>query len=67
MYNNPIVEKRFTAEFLSIRKKPCGPTIIPEIIKPIIPGILNRLRRTGARRIMNRITEKINTESLKGV
>jgi hypothetical protein len=67
MYNSPIVEKRSTAEFFCMRKKPLGPTIIPEMISPMIPGILNRLKTSGTRRIIKRITEKIRTEFVNGV
>ena len=61
IYNNPIVEKRSTAEFFSRIFSPCGPIITPEIIKPIMPGIFNLLRRIGESRIISRIKENINT------
>jgi hypothetical protein len=41
--------------------------IIPERISPMIPGILNRFRKIGARRIINNISEKMRTELPKGV
>jgi hypothetical protein len=67
MYNKPMVENRSTAEFFWMRNNPCGPIIIPEIIRPIIPGILNLLRIIGASKIIKRIREKMSTELLKGV
>jgi hypothetical protein len=67
MYNSPIVENNSTAEFLFIRSRPCGPIIVPDIISPIIPGILKRLKIKGTRRMINKIKEKIRTEFVKGV
>jgi hypothetical protein len=67
IYRRPIVENKSTAEFLFIRNKPCGPMIVPEMIKPIIPGILNLLKIKGTRRMINNISEKIITELVKGV
>lgn len=40
MYKSPIVENKSTAEFLARMFNPCGPMITPEIISPMIPGIL---------------------------
>jgi hypothetical protein len=62
-----MVEKSSTAEFFLIRYNPCGPIIAPETIKPIIPGILKRLKNNGIKRIIKRITEKIRTEFSNGV
>ena len=66
MYRSPIVEKRSTAEFFAKIFKPCGPIITPEIISPIIPGILIFLSKIGESRIIKSINEKINTGLLKG-
>jgi hypothetical protein len=50
----------------STRFIPCGPIIIPEIIRPTIPGILNFLNTIGAiSMIVMRIVNTI-TGSLKG-
>jgi hypothetical protein len=62
-----MVENRLTAEFFWIRNNPWGPIMIPEIIKPMIPGILKRLNTSGTSRMMKRITEKIRTELVNGV
>jgi hypothetical protein len=67
MYSNPMVEKSLIAEFCSMRYRPCGPMIVPEIIKPIIPGILNRFNSTGASKMMSRIRENMRTGLLNGV
>ena len=67
MYRSPIVEKRSIAEFLAIRFKPCGPMMTPARINPIIPGILMLLNISGAKRIINRMTEKTRTELWNGV
>lgn len=67
MYNKPIVENRSTAEFFSNKFKPCGPIITPEMINPIIPGILIRLSRIGESKIIKRISAKMSTGLLNGV
>ena len=40
---------------------------MPDNIRPMIPGILNRFNMIGASNIINRMSEKIRTELLKGV
>jgi hypothetical protein len=49
-----------------MRLKPFGPTITPEMIKPIIAGIFNFLRTIGDNKMMNKISEKIKTGFFKG-
>jgi hypothetical protein len=56
-----MVEKRSTALFFSRKLKPKGPMITPEMISPIIPGILNFRNKIGAKSIINRINEKTRT------
>ena len=58
MYNKPIVEKSLIAESFARIFKPCGPIITPAIIKPIIPGIFNFLRRMGESKMINKIILK---------
>jgi len=53
------------AELFSIILKPKGPIIIPEIISPIMPGILI-FPRTGEKRIINKIMANIRTGFCKG-
>jgi hypothetical protein len=45
---------------------PCGPTATPAIIRPMRCGIRILFRSRGAKRIINSINEKINTESCSG-
>ncbi|MNS30236.1 hypothetical protein D3C72_622610 [compost metagenome] len=66
IYKSPIVENKSTAEFFAKIFNPCGPIITPEIISPIIPGILIFLSKIGESRIIKSINEKINTGLLKG-
>ena len=71
MYNNPIVENNLTEpsdsrSFSPIILKPLGPMITPEIINPMIEGILIFLSKMGDKRMMKRISEKINTGFFKG-
>jgi hypothetical protein len=71
MYNNPIVENNLTdpsdsRSFSPIKLKPLGPMITPEIINPMIEGILIFLSKMGDKRMMKRISEKINTGFFKG-
>jgi hypothetical protein len=61
MYNNPIVPKRIILLSIARRLKPCGPTSIPEMIRPTIPGILNLLSTIGESKIMNNTIAKITT------
>jgi hypothetical protein len=66
IYRSPIVEKRSIAEFCSRIFKLWGPIITPDMINPIIPGILNRLSSIGESRIINSINENINTGFVSG-
>jgi hypothetical protein len=43
-----------------------GPIIAPAMISPIRCGILNLFRMIGAKRIINRISEKSNTGLVRG-
>jgi hypothetical protein len=61
IYSNPMVEKSLTAEFCSRKLMPCGPIITPEIMSPIIPGILSFLNNMGESNIMKRTSENTNT------
>jgi hypothetical protein len=61
MYNNPMVENKSTALFFSRMFNPNGPIITPEIISPIIPGILSFCNKIGANRMISRINAKTNT------
>jgi hypothetical protein len=55
-----------TAELFSNQLSPCGPTITPEIIKPIIPGTLIGLNKMGERSIMNKTRENMRTGLVNG-
>ena len=61
IYKSPIVENRSTKRLFSNKLKPLGPMIAPEIIKPIIPGILNLFIRMGTIKMTNSINEKMST------
>jgi len=54
------------AEFFSKMLNPFGPIITPDIIKPIIPGILIRLSKIGESKMINKIRENTKTGLLKG-
>jgi hypothetical protein len=71
MYNNPIVENSLTEpsdsrSFSPIKLKPFGPIITPEMIKPMMEGILIFLSKIGDKRMMKSISEKIKTGFFKG-
>jgi hypothetical protein len=66
IYNKPIKENNSIASLFAMILKPKGPMITPEIINPIIPGILNLRRSTGDNKMMNKITEKTKIKLLKG-
>ena len=71
MYNNPMVENSFTdpsdsSNFSPIKLNPFGPMITPEIINPIIEGILIFRNTMGDKSIMKRMSEKIRTGFFKG-
>jgi hypothetical protein len=71
MYNKPMVAKIFIApsdsiSFSPMRLKPFGPTITPEMIKPIIAGILSFRKMIGESKMMNKMSEKIKTGFFKG-
>jgi hypothetical protein len=66
IYNKPMVENNSIAEFFARRFNPCGPTITPEIINPMMPGIFNFLINIGERRIIRSINEKTSTGLFKG-
>jgi hypothetical protein len=67
MYKRPMVEKRSTAEFFRIRKRPSGPMITPERISPMIPGIFNLEKISGRNKMINKMMENISTEFVNGV
>jgi len=46
--------------------KPFGPIKTPEMISPIIPGILNLLKINGENRIMSSVSARIRTGFFKG-
>jgi hypothetical protein len=71
IYSKPMVENNLTdpsdsSSFSPIKLNPFGPIITPEIIRPMIEGILIFLSRIGDNRMMKRISEKINTGFFKG-
>ena len=71
MYNNPMVEKSLiqpscSKVFAPMIPKPFGPMIIPDRIKPMIPGILAFLKRIGESKMIKSIMEKTNTGLVKG-
>jgi hypothetical protein len=43
-----------------------GPIKTPAIIKPIIPGILNRLNKSGENKIINNVNARIRTGFFTG-
>jgi hypothetical protein len=71
IYNKPIVEKSLmepsdSRAFSPISPRPLGPIITPEIINPIIAGILIFLRRMGDKRMINSNKENTKTGFFKG-
>lgn len=71
IYNKPIVENNFTdpsdsSNFSPIKLNPFGPTMTPEIINPMMDGILIFLSKMGDSSMIKRISEKINTGFFKG-
>jgi hypothetical protein len=71
MYNNPIVENNLTepsdsSNFSPIKLNPLGPTITPEIINPMMEGILIFLSKIGDKSMIKRMSEKIKTGFFKG-
>jgi len=71
MYSNPMVENNLTEpsdsrSFSPIKLNPFGPTITPEIINPIMEGILILRSKIGDKSMIKRMSEKINTGFFKG-
>ena len=72
MYKSPISEKSLIeplpgfSSSAPINPIPLGPMITPEIIKPIMEGILNFLRTIGESKMINNIAEKIRTSLCHG-
>jgi len=71
IYNNPIVENNLIepSAFMCsgpIKPNPCGPIITPDIINPIIAGILIFLRIIGDNKIINNNNENTRTGFFKG-
>ena len=72
IYNNPMVEKSLmdpsdSMVFSPISLNPFGPMITPEIINPIMEGILTFLNKIGERRMINKRSEKTRTGFLIGI
>ena len=72
IYKSPIVENNLmdpsdSIVFSPIKRRPFGPISIPEIINPIMEGILTFLRRIGESRIMKSNKEKTSTGFLIGM
>ena len=53
--------------FSPIKPSPFGPIMTPEIISPIIDGILTFLRKMGERRMINKRSEKTSTGFFIGI
>jgi hypothetical protein len=66
IYNKPVFESSSKLLVDSIIWRELGPIIIPEIIKPIIPGILNLLNRSGENKIIRRVSARIKTGFFTG-
>jgi hypothetical protein len=61
-----LTEPSDSRSFSPIKLNPFGPTITPEIISPIMEGILILLSKMGDKSMMKRMSEKINTGFFKG-
>jgi hypothetical protein len=61
-----MVENKSTAEFFAKIFNPFGPTIKPEIINPIMPGMFNFLSNNGENRMIESMRAKIKTGLLNG-
>jgi hypothetical protein len=66
IYKSPIVPRRIILLSNAIRFKPFGPIIIPDIIIPTMPGILNLFRIIGENNIINNTIANITTGLEKG-
>ena len=67
IYSNPIVENKSIADVFSKTFNPCGPINTPEMINPMIPGILSFFNTIGDNRMINKINEKINIGFFRGM
>ena len=66
MYKRPVLDNNSKLFVDSIICVACGPIKTPEIIKPIIPGILKRLNNSGENKIINKVSAKIKTGFFTG-
>ena len=66
MVEKSLIQPSAANEFSPITPKPFGPIIIPDNIKPMMPGILMRRRTIGDKRIIKSIKEKTNTGLVSG-
>jgi hypothetical protein len=66
MVENNLTEPSDSRSFSPIKLNPFGPTITPEIINPIMEGILILRSKIGDKSMIKRMSEKINTGFFKG-
>lgn len=65
-YINPTVPRSSILPLLAMILKPDGPSIIPDIINPMIPGIFKRVKSIGIVRITKRTIPNTITGSVRG-
>jgi hypothetical protein len=65
-YINPTVPSSSMLPLLAMIFKPEGPSIIPDRISPMIPGILRRVKSIGIVRITKRTIPNTITGSVMG-
>ena len=66
MYNKPVLDNSSKLLVDSMIWSEFGPIKTPAIIKPIIPGILNRLNKSGENKIINNVNARIRTGFFTG-
>ena len=66
IYKSPTVPKRTILLSLAIRFSPKGPTTTPAMINPIRCGMRILFNNIGENRMINKMSEKINTGLLSG-
>jgi hypothetical protein len=67
MVENSLIEPSDSIVFSPMSRRPFGPIITPEIINPIIEGILTFLNKIGDSRIINNKSEKTRTGFFIGI
>jgi hypothetical protein len=67
MVENSLIEPSDSIVFSPINLNPFGPMMTPEIIRPMIEGILTLRKKIGDSRIINNSKEKTSTGFFIGI